>query len=199
MLIGIDWGGTKIEGVAMDEPARRFGERERFDLPACPSREVLMPVRDIGDQLDQARCVTARRVQPSNLHEWRTSVQQIEASAVALQIPRHDIHLKPPGTPPGLPMIEGFVVATGVGRSGRTEQDRFEHAEHRHVLGRNLASESTQLMRLLKHLNQRDLLHVTGERAHANPRFVQETERITACRHRHGSSGADTRRPCSGS
>jgi fructokinase len=51
MLIGIDWGGTKIEGVAMDESGRELlrlrQDTPRHDYPGC-----LQAVKDVIDRLE---------------------------------------------------------------------------------------------------------------------------------------------------
>ena len=53
MLIGIDWGGTKIEGIALSPEGREL-VRIREDTPRHDYRGCLTLIRDIVERLEQA-------------------------------------------------------------------------------------------------------------------------------------------------
>ena len=62
MLIGIDWGGTKIEGVAMQADGRE-----------------LLRLREVTPRHDYMRCITA----------IKTMIDELEAKTGAAWLYRH--------------------------------------------------------------------------------------------------------------
>ena len=47
MKIGIDWGGTKIEGIVLDPQTKNEILRKRVDSPKENYKEIINTVRDL--------------------------------------------------------------------------------------------------------------------------------------------------------
>jgi fructokinase len=57
MYVGVDWGGTKIEAIALDEDGRTL-YRHRVDTPRSDYRGCLNAIVDLVDRLaaETGRC-----------------------------------------------------------------------------------------------------------------------------------------------
>ena len=80
MKIGLDWGGTKLEAIALDPITNEELARNRIDSPKDDYRKILNTVCSlISDTAGQTKDITVGIGMPGSLHP-KTGLVQVSNS-----------------------------------------------------------------------------------------------------------------------
>ena len=92
MKIGIDWGGTKIEGIVLDPQTKNEIIRKRVDSPKENYKEIINTVRDlINDISKNYASFTVGIGMPGSLHPKTGLVQVSNTKALEGQNVKKDL------------------------------------------------------------------------------------------------------------
>ena len=95
MKIGLDWGGTKLEAIALDPITNEELARNRIDSPKDDYRKILSTVCSlIGDTAGQTKDITVGIGMPGSLHPKTGLVQVSNTKALEGKDVKTDIEKK---------------------------------------------------------------------------------------------------------
>ena len=95
MKIGLDWGGTKLEAIALDPITNEELARNRIDSPKDDYRKILSTVCSlIGDTAGQTKDITVGIGMPGSLHPKTGLVQVSNSKALEGKDVKTDIEKK---------------------------------------------------------------------------------------------------------
>ena len=95
MKIGIDWGGTKIEGVAIDSDTGKEINRIRSDSPKDNYEEILSKVVEVINNLtSKSSNYTVGIGMPGSIHPETSLVQVSNTKALEGKPVKSDIEKK---------------------------------------------------------------------------------------------------------
>ena len=75
MKVGIDWGGTKIEAIALDAESNEEINRIRVDAPKDNYQDILNTVYDLIKTITDAKQYSVGIGMPGSLHPQSGLVQ----------------------------------------------------------------------------------------------------------------------------